>query len=204
MMKITLVTAPTVEPLTRAAVKNHLRIEHDDDGHNGRIDDLIKATREYAENYTGRSLCNRTYDYWIDRWPSGDAIELPRPPLVSVTSISYTKWDGSSASLTENTDFVVDADSTFGRVVLEYAKTWPTDELHPSNPIKIRFVAGYGDGGSSPADYRADVPHVIKQAMYLMIGHWFEHREASVVGVNIARVPAGAEALLDMERIRSF
>jgi len=199
-MKITVVTAPTVRPVRRLEVKNHLRIEWDNEDHNSVLDDLIKDATEYAEGFTGRALCTRTYDYWINRWPAGDAIELPRPPLVSVTTVSYTKADGSSDTLVADTDYVVDTDSLFGRVVLEYNKTWPTDELHPRNPIKIRYLAGYGDGGASPPDYRADVNRNIKRGILLMIGHWFNHRENSIVGVNIGNIPQGASTLLTMEQ----
>jgi uncharacterized phage protein (predicted DNA packaging) len=38
-----------------------------------------------------------------------------------------------------------------------------------------------------------------KQAMLLLIGHWYEHREE--VGVQMQKVPMGAEALLWQDRL---
>jgi hypothetical protein len=48
----------------------------------------------------------------------------------------------------------------------------------------------------------AEDPPVVKQtwkqAMLLMIGHWYEHREAA--GASLQQAPLGAEALLWMDR----
>lgn len=195
-MKAKLITAPTVEPVTFSEVKNHLRVETDDFNHDAVIRRLIKAARNYAEGFCGRAIIQQTWDYWLDRWPAGDAIELPKPPLNSVTSVSYTDSDGNSTSLVADTDYVVDTDSMFGRVILEYGKTWPTATLHPKNPIKIRFVAGYDDDGSSPPDYRANIPEDIKHALLLLIGDWFSHRENTVPGISLIGQATGVDALL--------
>jgi uncharacterized phiE125 gp8 family phage protein len=203
-MIATLITAPTVEPITLDEAKDHLRVEIEDSDQDTVIKDLITAAREYAENYTHRALVTQTWDVWFDRWPSGDYIELPKPPLQSVTTVSYTDYEGSSTSLVANTDYVVDTDSLFGRVVLEYDKTWPTATLHPKNPIKVRFVSGYSPTSDSPPDYRANVPKAIKSAMLLLIGHWFNHRENSLPGMAIQIIPMGADSLMSQYRAWSL
>lgn len=68
---------------------------------------------------------------------------------------------------------MVDAASEPGRVWLNYGKTWPTVSLRPGPAITVRYVAGYGAA--------VDVPMQYKQAMLLMIGHFYENREEIVI-----------------------
>jgi uncharacterized phiE125 gp8 family phage protein len=199
-MKIQIVTARPVDGLSLSEAKEQLRIETTVFDHDAALRRYIKAAHNYAESITGRTLVQTTYDYWIDRWPPGNFIELPRPPLSSITSVAYTKWDSSSATLTADDDYVADTDSEPGRVVLEYDETWPTDELHPKNPIKIRYVGGY-TSGSSPTDYRENIPEEIRIAMLMLVAHWFNQREATITGVNIQNVPMGAIDLLTSKKI---
>jgi hypothetical protein len=48
------------------------------------------------------------------------------------------------------------------------ATGWPLDLSYRPDAVKIRFKAGY-----------SEVPKSIKQAMLLLIGHFYEHREAT-------------------------
>jgi len=202
-MKITQITPPTVEPVTLAEARLHLKLDtdgspatHPDDD---LVENLIAAARQWSENYTRRVFCQSTWDLYLDKFPAKDFIEIPRPPLISITSLNYTDWEGTESALTEGTEFVVDTVSHYGRVVLEYSETWPTDTLHPNNPIKIRFVAGYAST-SSPADYRENVPQAVKQAILLTVGHLYANRENTMVGANIMSIPFGAESLLNPYR----
>lgn len=202
-MKIIQITAPTVEPVTLAEARSHLRLDtdgappaHPDDS---LVENLISAARQWAEIYTRRIFCQTTWDLFLDRFPSENYIEIPRPPLISIISLTYTTSDGTEEILTENTDFVVDTVSHYGRIVLEYNKTWPTDTLHPKNPIKIRFMAGYAST-ISPADYRENVPQAVKQAILLIVGHLYNQRENAIPGTTIMAIPFGAEYLLNPYR----
>ena len=95
-MKVTQVTAPTVEPVTSSEARIHLRLspsEYDNPGaynENTYVTSLIKAGREYAEGFTNRVFITQTWDMWLNDWPNSDFIEIPKPPLQSVTSITYT------------------------------------------------------------------------------------------------------------------
>lgn len=199
-MKIQIITARPVDAVSLAEAKEQLRIEDTVFAHDAALRRYIKAAHNFAEKINGRCLVQTTFDYWLDRFPAGDFIELPKPPLQSVTSVSYTDWESSTSTLTANTDYVVDSDSEPGRIVLAYDKTWPTDELHPKNPIKIRYVGGY-TAGSSPVDYRENIPEEIRIAILMLVGHWFNNREATIAGVNIQSVPMGVIDMLTMEKI---
>jgi uncharacterized phiE125 gp8 family phage protein len=59
-----------------------------------------------------------------------------------------------------------------------------------ADAVTIEFTAGYGAAASA-------VPAEIKQAMYLMIGHWYENRESVNVGNIVNELPFAAQALLE-------
>ena len=59
----------------------------------------------------------------------------------------------------------------------------------------IRFVAGYGDDSES-------VPDQFAQAIRLIVGHWYENREAvqDTRRLEIMEIPMGATDLLKVDR----
>lgn len=77
------VTPATVEPVTLEEVKEHLRLDHDED--DGLIGTLITGARQYVELYTGRALAAATY-----RWAaeSGSPYTIPLWPA-EVTAVTY-------------------------------------------------------------------------------------------------------------------
>lgn len=149
---------------------------------------LISAARRYAEISTKRAMVTQTWDMTIDSFPQSSAqfIEIPMPPLQSVTSISYVDSNGATQVWDSNL-YTVDTKREAGRVMPEYSQVWPTTRGH-INDVTIRFVAGYGNAN--------DVPATIKHAMLLMIGHWYEHREEVSAGVTMDKLPLAAQHLL--------
>lgn len=68
-------------------------------------------------------------------------------------------------------------------------------------PYTVTYVAGYPPTEDDPPDYRANVPASIKVAMKLLIGNWYEFREATLPGSN-STLELGVRALLDFYRVR--
>lgn len=176
--KLLLVTAPTVEPVSTADMRTHLRITQTND--NDYIDTLVKAAREACEEYQFRRLINSTWDWKLDGFPgvTGE-FSIPYPPLSSVTSITYTDTAGDSQTVTA-ADYTVDTTSEPGRIVPAYSKTWPTARTH-INVVTVRYVAGYGAAASN---LPASTVHGIK----LQAAAWYERRVA--VGVILDEVYA--------------
>ena len=152
---------------------------------------LIQAAREYVEGYQNRALCTQTWELVLDNWPIRDSIEMPKPPLQSVSSIKYKDSAGTEATWAD-TNYIVDPDSFLGRVVLADNISWPTVTLYPAGGIRIQFVAGYG--------LAASVPQTTRQAMLLLIGHWYENREGSSER-SMQEIPFAVKALLDLNRV---
>ena len=185
-----LVTPPVLEPVSLTEAKLHLRLAVDDsdaancDVEDSKISVMITAAREFVENHTRLALITQTRDVAFDYFPSGIFIPLPFAPLQSVTSISYTGTDGSSLTFT---DFEVDLFVNAAK--LKYGFSWP--ETQYRSRVIIRIVSGYGTTAAS-------VPASIKQAMLLLIGHYYANSEAVIVDNRVAVdiLPMGVESLL--------
>lgn len=186
--RIVLVTPPTAEPVTLAEAKLFLRVDVTDD--DALITELIAAARKRNEEKQGRAYVTQTWDLFLDEWPEKDGpIEVPRPPLQSVTSVKYTKSGGSVVTLAA-TEYYVDTASEPGRVVLNVDKSWPSDELRSANGIEVRFVAGYGAAST--------VPEQIKDAVKELVAHWYEHRDLG------QEIPRGIDLLLYEKHARKW
>ncbi len=169
-LRLTLVTAPLIEPVSVGEAKLHARIDESAD--NALVQSLICAARQLAESFTRRVFITQTWNVYLDTWPSETAIELPKAPLQSVTHVK-TYDDMDAATVFASSNYFVDTATRPGRIALRNTASWPYP-ARLTNGIEIQFVAGYG---SAPSD----VPAQIKQAILLTIAHLYEHRgDASV------------------------
>jgi uncharacterized phiE125 gp8 family phage protein len=187
------ITPPVLEPVTLTEVKAQCRI--DGTAEDTYLGTLITAAREYCEAIDWRAYLTQTIELWLEAWPHDDEIELPRPPLQSVTSVEY--YDVNDAKYTLSPlDYYVDTIRVPGAVHLKYLKTWPVTQLRDYNAICVTYKAG--------ATAAANVPAVIKQAMLLLIGHWYENREAVLVGTISKPIDFAVQALLEIDRAFRF
>lgn len=173
-MSLTLVTKPTVYPVTLAEVKANSVIEHDDD--DALLMTFIAAATDYAEAHTNRDLVQRTWDYSFDEFPA-EHIELPKFPVQSVTSVTYNDVSQSPNQQTLSTNvYGLDSGGHVAMLYLKYNQYWPSfTPMH--NGITVRFVSGYA-GLGSPQDLRGNIPEAIKGAIRLIVGDLYEHRES--------------------------
>lgn len=141
-MSLNLITPPSREPLSLALAKSHLKLDSTFTDDDNLIQGLITAARRYCEGFQNRAYLEQTWDLWLDDFPSGKYIDIPLPPLQSVTSIKYYDTDDTESTM-DTDDYDVDVKGYVGRVVLKYSKSWPSTVLRPSNGVVIRFVAGY-------------------------------------------------------------
>ncbi len=162
--RTTIITQPTVEPVTLSELKLHLGMDIDDFLDDDEwFSEILIAARMEVEKDTRRKLITQTIDFFPSRWPNSsdrypDRIRIPFGNLQTVTSVAYKDTAGTSVPLTLTTDYLVELNGDkCGYIVLPYGCSWPTTTLYPSNPITIRFVCGYGLASS--------VPRAVKQAI---------------------------------------
>jgi len=84
----TLVTPPTEEPVTLAEIKAHLHISST--AEDSLLTLYAQMAREAVENECWRALMAQTWVLYLTSWPTDGIIDLPRPPLQSVTHIKYS------------------------------------------------------------------------------------------------------------------
>ncbi len=191
---------PKSEPISLDEAKIHLRVDHGDEDE--LINILIQAAIELAEIHTNRSFITQTRQMKLDSFPayygrSGyngciGTIYLQNSPLISLSGVDadnnalgITYYDQNEALQTLSTsDYWVDSSSGIPRLVVK--NSWPSTFTMP-NAVIITYTAGYGAATAVPAQ--------IKQALFLMIGHLYEHRE-SVSTEQLYEIPMGAKMLL--------
>lgn len=198
-MGTTLVTPPTTDPVTLNEAKAHCRVAIPDD--DGMLVTYLMAARQHIEKETRLALMTQTWDVTFDyEWPmqkidgcQKHRIVLPRPPVQSVTSITYVDSAGSTQTLAASQYKVAKADT--GETLIEpaYAAIWPVVRREIA-AITVRFVAGYGSN-------QGDVPEPLRQAVLLLVAHWYENREAVNVGNISSELPFTVAALVFPYRV---
>lgn len=179
MMRFRVTAPPTDEPIDLKMVRDtHLRGIPDDSSENDYLRQLIRAAREYCENYTGLSLGPQTLEALPDRLEK--TMTLPRPPIRRIVSVTVTRKDESVETVPASA-YRLDA----GRSLLCFSDL-------PENvktPI-ITYEAG-----------TLELPATVQQAILLLIGHWYDNREAVVVGsVTSVEVGMAVKNLLNQNK----
>lgn len=160
--KATLVTAPASEPVTATEAKKQLELGSGSD-HDDQLTLLIEAARQQWEHDTDSALMAQTWRVYFDSFGCG--LQLPKAPVQSITSVKYYDLDNSQQTLSTS---VYSTDLASGRIVLAYDQSWPS-YVSRWDAIEVDYAIGVADA--------ADVPAIAKQAILLLIGHYFENRD---------------------------
>ena len=190
-------TEPTSEPITTAEAKTHCRVDHTAD--DTYIDTLIATARRWCEDYRNTTAFTTTWTLKLDCFPSRDSyygsldtgrIDLPRPPVASVTSVAYIDDNGDSQTVSAS-DYTLDNSGTLrASIYPAYGVTWPSTRAQ-RGAVTVVYVAGAATTGAIPATF--------KQAVKLLVGHWYENREGVLTGTISKEIEFSVKALLDME-----
>jgi len=178
-------TEPTTEPITVAELKTFARIDGTDE--DTYLTSLITAIRQASENYLGRALISQTITLSMDWWP-GESIELPRPPLISVTSIGTLDEDDTETTYSSD-NYYLDTRSEPGLIVVKSGSSLPAFVTRRHGAYKIVYVAGYGI-------LATDVPQPIREAIKFWCTWIYENRvpitdppDTAMLTLNPYRMP---------------
>jgi len=135
------ITAPTLEPLSRAEAKQQSHVTGSED--DGWFDRALPAARRQVEKDTNRTFGRTVLEMVFDQFPIEPWLTLPQPPLVSVSAISSFDVVTGVESTFSSANYLVDTYSQPGRVCLVTGASWPTGvRLYLGG--KVRWTAGYG------------------------------------------------------------
>lgn len=213
-LKPVLISGPAAPIMSVTEAKQHLRVDHSDD--DPLITGLIAAVTSYLDKRAGilgRALITQTwrqdyyywpnsynglyipissnaYDYpWQYNWSpytSDYGLRLPLTPVQSVTSVKY--YDANNVQQTVGSQYYGLYDDDLGPFVRLDPKTfnWPQINVNRPDAISVTFVAGQS---------ATNLDEGVKMAAKLLLGHWYENREA-VGDKAMAEVPLAFDALI--------
>jgi uncharacterized phiE125 gp8 family phage protein len=136
----------------------------------------------------------------MDGFPSGSTIgeantdiQFPVSPVIGITTFAYTDTAGDPQTLSAGTGYQLDTNRDPGRVTVPVSGSWPAVQTGKVNAVQITFTAGYGAA--------SDVPDDIKHAIKLLVGHWYENREAALTGAVSKEMDFAVKALLAQHKM---
>jgi uncharacterized phiE125 gp8 family phage protein len=157
---------------------------------------LIVVARRQAESITKRRFITQQWKQTLDWWPIGITFRLLLPPIQNVSAVQYYDQNSTLQTL-DPASYEVSYTQQQARVSLLNGYWWPTLRIMKLDPVVITFTTGYGDTAAS-------VPQGIKQAMLLMIAHWYNQREDVLIGTQASVVPKAADMLLAPYKVWEF
>lgn len=210
MYRPVLVEPPASAPITRAQAKAALDISYTDK--DALIDGLIAAATSHLDGWTGilgRALCEQTWrqDYdgfscWssnrgyhgssYQRGSYGARLRLPLFPVIDIDSVKYTDPNGVEQTVS-SANYTLQKDD-LGAFVQFISTFNPPNVSFEAASVRVEYLAGYEEGGDEP------FPVAIKQAMLLLVRHWFDNPSAVIVGATVEKLPFAVEALLGAYR----
>jgi uncharacterized phiE125 gp8 family phage protein len=183
-MTAALLTGPALEPVSLAEAKAHLRLDADDDDQ--LVTAAIVAARLHVEAATRRALIAQSWRVYRDAWPRKRIVTIPVAPLLAVDAVTVYDTNGDPVTVDPD-DYEVDTVAVPGRLVL--VTPVPAVVGRAVNGIEIDVTAGYGPSG-------VDVPSPLRQAIMMLVAHWYEHRGAVGHDLAAAATPHGFDALI--------
>ena len=186
--KLVLKTAPTSTVISLSEAKAFLRIDSDYDDDNTYITSLINVATQVVEEFTRRRLMTQTYKIFYDEFPP--YIDLQVGDVASVSGIKY--FDESNTQVTlHSSNYDVDTKVRPGRIYESEDGDFPNTYERP-NAVEVEFIVG---GTAS------DVPAPIVQAIYIIVGRYYENRQDVVMGTQVNELPLMVDHLLTPYRL---
>jgi len=190
--RVTVVTKPSVLPVTLDQVKDRLRIDTDAD--DALLIGLIKGAIARIDGPAGigYALMEQTWRLSLDEFPGNynGTIVLPGAPVKSVTSVNYVDSAGANQTVA-TADWRLDIRTEPVRLEPEYGTAWPgTRDINGA--VWVDYVLGEANA--------EDVPDDLTDAICLLVGHRYENREVGVTGTIFTKLPLGAEWIMQEYR----
>ncbi len=172
MFRPILDTAPAVPLISLVEIKGHCRVDSTDD--DTLLTAMVDAATDHLDGWPGvlgRCLVNQVWRQDFAKW-----VKTMRLPFGDITTVVVKYSDVDDAEQTVSSAlYEVLEDHRGSFVCFRDAFTNPALYDDRSEPVRITLTAGYGAAA-------ADVPQAIRHAAMMLVGHWYEQREAVAWG----------------------
>lgn len=186
-METFVVTQPG-QIITTSEAKLHAKVDFSAD--DALIDICAKMAQSYIAAETDRLIGEQTIDCFSDCWPEGRELELPLSPIKSVTSVKYLDSDGNEQTL-DSSKYVF-ARGYKSRIWLKTNQSWPTLGDYPQ-AVRIRIVGGFKRNADSALG-ETELPFDLLKTLFLLVNHYYEHRELVYTGLQLREYPENLTA----------
>lgn len=170
-------------------LKLHLRIQHSSD--DAILADYAAAAAEQLDGIDGTLQVALISQTWRDFWPDFASVGVLRlHPVQSISSVKYLDADGVEQTVAAGDWFAIE-DPKGKRVCFVDGAPSVTSLSSRPDAVRVEYVAGFGDDA-------AKVPNRIRQAHRLLVGHYYENREAvaHIASGKFETLPLAVSSLL--------
>ncbi len=183
------ITAATTYPISLTEAKSHLKVDTSAD--DTYIESIIKAATQLSEEYTNRFFINTTIDQTCSNFKDLETLFKSK-----VNDVQYVKYYDADNTLQTLDDTIYDKMLSYepSQIQLAKNKTFP-DITKRNDAVICRYTVGYGSSAS-------DVPEIIKQAILLTIGNFYENRNSVIIGRIATELPQNVKWLLDTYKVQ--
>ena len=207
-MQVTVVTAPTLEPISAAEAKAYARATGT--AEDELVGTLITTARRAVELDTGRALVGQKVQVLFDSKDIVSPFEIPMPPFIGgaldgstptvLTTFKVYDEDDASSDVSGDDYQIVGTGvgtgvgNSFARLI-EDGDGWTWGRTY--HAAEITYFAGYGDAA-------VNVPEDIRTAIKYLVNEMLVNRQHAVVGTVAGLLPDYVEYLLAPYRLMTL
>ena len=153
---------------------------------------LLRGALEAVYKSCNIVALNSVWECYFDDFE--DVLKLYPANVTEIVSVKYKDINGTQQTLS-TADYQQDLVSRPARIIVNQNSVFPaTDES--TNNVVIQFRAGYSSFDT--------MPEMLKVAIYMIVGHWYENRQDVVVGRTISQMPLASEYILEKYRVKEL
>lgn len=183
------ITASTLYPVDLIEAKSHLKVDISTD--DTYIESIIKAATQLSEEYTNRFFIDTVIEQTCSSFNDLETLFKSK-----VSSVEYVKYYDTDNTLTLLDASIYNTQLQYepSQIQLANNKSFPNFTKR-NNAVVAKYTVGYGAAAS-------DVPEIIKQAILLTIGNFYQNRNSVVIGRIATELPLNVKWLLDTYKVQ--
>ena len=183
------ITPASTYPVSLTEAKSHLKVDTTAD--DTYITSIIKAATQLSEEYTNRFFIDTEIEQYASSF-----VELKTLFKSKVSAVAHVKYYDSDNSLQTLSATIYDTQLQYEPSQIQLANDKSFPEITKRNDAVVaRYTVGYGSAAS-------DVPEIIKQAILLTIGNFYQNRNSVVIGRIATELPMNVKWLLDTYKVQ--